>query len=89
MTAGYSSYITEALEAALQSGKRKKRYGMNNEVYSFKIGAFECMAVADGVHTYSPPTFPPPAVFLFGNVPEQRLRDVLSHYDLQPESWTE
>ncbi len=62
---------------------------MTGDSYGFRIGNFECMAVADGTHTYSPPTFPPPAVFLFGNAPEQQLREGLGEYNLHPESWME
>ena len=62
---------------------------MKSDAHSFKIGDFDCMAVADGTHTYSPPTFPPPAVFLFRNAPEQQLREVLGEHGLQPENWTE
>jgi len=62
---------------------------MTGDAYSFRIGNFECLAVADGTHTYSPPTFPPPAAFLFQNAPEQRLKEVLSEHGLQPEAWKE
>jgi len=62
---------------------------MNTEIYRFKVGTFECMAVSDGTHTYTPPTFPPPATFLFANAPKERLEQVLSEHNLQPEQWIE
>jgi len=62
---------------------------MNTEIYRFKVGAFECMAVSDGTHTYAPPTFPPPAAFLFANAPGQRLERVLSEHNLEPGQWVE
>ena len=36
-----------------------------------------------------PPTFPPPAAFLFGNAPRQRLEQVLREHNPQPEQWVE
>lgn len=42
---------------------------MNSEVYGFKLGTFECVAVSDGTHTYAPPIFPPAGIFLFSNAP--------------------
>jgi glyoxylase-like metal-dependent hydrolase (beta-lactamase superfamily II) len=62
---------------------------MNAEIYHFKVGTFKCMAVSDGTHTYTPPTFPPPATFLFANAPKERLEQVLSEHSLQPEQWIE
>jgi glyoxylase-like metal-dependent hydrolase (beta-lactamase superfamily II) len=62
---------------------------MNAEIYHFKVGTFKCMAVSDGTHTYTPPTFPPPATFLFANAPKERLEQVLSERSLQPEQWRE
>ena len=62
---------------------------MNAEIYRFKVGTFECMAVSDGTHTYTPPTFPPPATFLFANAPKERLERALREHNLQPEQWTE
>jgi len=62
---------------------------MNAEVYRFKVGNFECMAVSDGTHTYAPPTFPPPAAFLFTNAPRQRLEQALREHNLQLENWVE
>ena len=46
---------------------------MNTDIYRFKLGDFQCMAVSDGTHTYAPPLFPPPAIFLFANAPRERL----------------
>jgi glyoxylase-like metal-dependent hydrolase (beta-lactamase superfamily II) len=62
---------------------------MDTEVYRFKVGDFECMAVSDGSLTYAPPMFPPPATILFSNVPTEVLARVLGEHDLQPEQWTE
>jgi len=62
---------------------------MSTEVYHFKIGAFECMAVSDGTFTYTPPTFPPPATLLFCNAPKERLEQSLRQHNIQPEHWTE
>ncbi len=62
---------------------------MSKEIYRFKIGSFECMAVSDGTHIYAPPIFPPPASFLFVNAPRQRLEQVLRENDLQEERWVE
>ena len=60
---------------------------MDAEIYRFKVGAFECMAVSDGTLTYAPPTFPPPATFLFANAPKERLEQVLREHSIQPEQW--
>ncbi len=62
---------------------------MSTEVYHFKIGAFECIAVSDGTLTYTPPTFPPPATLLFCNAPKERLEQSLRQHNIQPEHWTE
>jgi glyoxylase-like metal-dependent hydrolase (beta-lactamase superfamily II) len=62
---------------------------MNTEIYRFKVGNFECMAVSDGSHTYAPPAFPPPATFLFANAPKERLEQVLREHNLHPEQWVE
>ena len=62
---------------------------MNTNIYRFKLGDFHCVAVSDGTHTYTPPTFPPPATFLFANAPKERLEPVLREHNLQPEQWLE
>lgn len=62
---------------------------MSAETYRFRVGTFECMAVSDGTHIYSPPNFPPPATFLFVNAPKERLEQVLLEHNLQPEQWVE
>ena len=62
---------------------------MGNESYRFRVGIFECIAVSDGTHTYAPPTFPPPAPFLFANAPRERLEQVLGEHNLHPEHWAE
>jgi len=64
---------------------KKRKATMNTETYHFKLGAFECIAISDGIYTYTPPTFPPPAAFLFANVPKERLEQTLRGYNLQPE----
>lgn len=62
---------------------------MSTECFSFKVGNFECMAVSDGTHTYTPPIFPPPATFLFANAPREGLEEALREHNLQPEKWDE
>lgn len=62
---------------------------MNTEIYRFKLGTFECMAVSDGTFTYTPPNFPPPATFLFANAPKERLEQVLREHNLPLEQWVE
>ena len=62
---------------------------MKNKTFRFKIGNFECIAVSDGTHVYSPPAFPPPATFLFANAPRERLEQVLRKHNLHPEQWVE
>ena len=60
---------------------------IDTEIYRFKVGAFECMAVSDGTLTYTPPAFPPPAIFLFANAPGERLERAISEHRIQPEQW--
>jgi len=62
---------------------------MNTDIYRFKVGDFQCMAVSDGTHTYAPPTFPPPAIFLFANAPRECLEQTLREHNLYPEQWAE
>jgi len=62
---------------------------MSNGSFPFKIGKLECMAVSDGTHIYTPPTFPPPATFLFANAPRERLEQALREHNLKPEQWVE
>ena len=62
---------------------------MSKEIHRFTIGSFKCMTVSDGTHVYAPPTFPPPASFLFVNAPRQRLEQVLRENNLQEERWVE
>jgi glyoxylase-like metal-dependent hydrolase (beta-lactamase superfamily II) len=47
------------------------------------------MAVSDGSHTYTPPTFPSPDIFLFANAPKECLEQVLREHSLKPEQWIE
>jgi glyoxylase-like metal-dependent hydrolase (beta-lactamase superfamily II) len=62
---------------------------MSTEIYHFKVGAFECMAVSDGTLTYTPPTFPPPATLLFCNAPRGDLEHTLRQHNIQQEHWAE
>jgi glyoxylase-like metal-dependent hydrolase (beta-lactamase superfamily II) len=49
---------------------------MNSEIYRFKVGSFECMAVSDGTFAYPDHSF-------FINAPKERLEPVLREYDIQ------
>jgi len=60
-----------------------------NDSYQFKIGDFQCIAVSDGSHTYAPPNFPPPPVFLFANAPEELLENALHKHNLDAKTWSE
>jgi glyoxylase-like metal-dependent hydrolase (beta-lactamase superfamily II) len=51
---------------------------MSTNNYRFKVGTFECIAIADGTNTYS-------ASNLFVNAPKEHLEQMLRQYDLQPE----
>ena len=62
---------------------------MATDIYRFKVGVFQCVAVSDGTHTYAPPTFPPPAIFLFTNAPRERLEETLREHNLYPGQWAE
>jgi glyoxylase-like metal-dependent hydrolase (beta-lactamase superfamily II) len=62
---------------------------MQNEIFHFKVGAFDCTAVSDGTFTYGPPMFPPAPVFLFSNAAKEPLEQTLGEHDLPPETWTE
>jgi glyoxylase-like metal-dependent hydrolase (beta-lactamase superfamily II) len=62
---------------------------MDTEFFRFKIGDFQCIAVSDGTHTYAPPIFPPPAIFLFANAPRQELERTLHKHNLYPQQWVE
>jgi glyoxylase-like metal-dependent hydrolase (beta-lactamase superfamily II) len=67
----------------------KRGTTMSTEVHHFKVGDFHCIAVSDGIHTYAPPTFPPPAIFLMANAPKEQLEPVLREHNLRPEQWLE
>ncbi len=60
---------------------------MNSQTHRFKVGNFQCIAVSDGAYTYAPPTFPPPAVFLFTNASREPLEQMLRQHNLQPGQW--
>ena len=62
---------------------------MSNEIYRFKIGRVECIAVSDGPLTYTSPTFPAPATLLFANAPKERLEQVLLKHNLRQDQWVE
>ena len=62
---------------------------MQTEIYRFRVGTFECMAVSDGTLTYTPPMFPPPSTFLFANAPKEPLDQMLRQHNLQPGQWAE
>jgi len=55
---------------------------MNNEVYRFKVGNFECIVVNDGTFAY-----PQPAQIFFANAPQDRLEQVLGEHSLDPKQW--
>jgi glyoxylase-like metal-dependent hydrolase (beta-lactamase superfamily II) len=61
---------------------------MNAEVYSFRVGDFQCIAVSDGTYKYGPPLFPPPATFLFANAPKDSPDKAFTENGIRPEQWT-
>lgn len=62
---------------------------MTDEIYPFKVGNYECMAVNDGNVTYIPPMFPPPATLLFTNASGVELEKALREHNIDPQQWTE
>jgi len=62
---------------------------MDTTTYRFKLGDFQCIVVSDGTHTYAPPTFPPPAMFLFANAPREYLEQTLREHNLILDKWSE
>ena len=62
---------------------------MSTEIYHFKVGTFDCIAVSDGIHVYTPPIFPPPAIFLFANALRGPVEHALRKHGVNPEQWTE
>ena len=62
---------------------------MSKEIYRFNIGAFKCMAVSDGTHTYAPPHFPSPTNLLFANAPTNNLMTTLRDHNIELEQWAE
>jgi len=71
----------------LANDRWKRKIMVSRGSFPFEIGDFKCLAVSDGSFTYAPPTFPPPAPFLFTNAPKGLLEQVLREYDLKPERW--
>jgi glyoxylase-like metal-dependent hydrolase (beta-lactamase superfamily II) len=61
---------------------------MSGNSYHFKVGNFKCLAINDGVHTYRPPSFPPPPTMLFCNAPMAKLEPVFSTYGINPNEWS-
>ena len=49
---------------------------MNNEIYRFKVGSFECIAVSDGTFAYPDHSF-------FINAPKERLEQALREHNIQ------
>ena len=60
---------------------------MDDTVYRFRIGDFDCAAISDGALAYEPPLFPPPGQFLFVNAPADRLARALAEHGLVREDW--
>lgn len=57
---------------------------MNTEVFRFRVGEIECIAVSDGTMAYTNP-----ARSLFANAPSDRLALALRPYNIQLEQWGE
>ena len=55
---------------------------MNTSSYSFRVGALQCMAIADGIATYEDP-----ADVIFANAPDDQLKTVLGKHGLHLEQW--
>ncbi len=53
---------------------------MSTDTYRFKIGAFECIAISDGIIRPGPNVS-----FFYANAPERRLVQVLHEHNLQRE----
>jgi len=62
---------------------------MNASTYQFKVGDFDCAAVADGTFSYAPPLIPPPAEFLFVNPSREQLVQALAEHGLSLDGWGE
>ncbi len=62
---------------------------METDIYRFEVGTIQCIAVSDGTLTYAPPTFPPPAMFLFANAPREQLEQALRQHGIPAEQWLE
>jgi glyoxylase-like metal-dependent hydrolase (beta-lactamase superfamily II) len=54
---------------------------MNSEIYHFKVGSFECIAIMDGTHNY------PYVPAWFVNAPKERLEQVLREHNLDLEQY--
>ena len=62
---------------------------VHGRTHKFTVGSFICIAISDGTHTYAPPTFPVPGLFLFANAPRELLGQTLAKHSLQLEQWQE
>ncbi|HEX3036645.1 MAG TPA: hypothetical protein VHT73_16240, partial [Thermodesulfobacteriota bacterium] len=62
---------------------------MNPDVYPFTVGDFRCLAVSDGTMRYAPPNFPPPAIFLCANAPQDQLTNPQNVHAAEIIKWTE
>ena len=60
---------------------------MNDNTYRLQIGHFQCTAISDGTLTYTPPTFPPPAILLFANAPKGNLEEATRPHNIQLQNW--
>jgi len=57
---------------------------MDTEIYKFRVGSFECVALKDWVHTYDDP-----ATLLFFDAPKDRLTRALREFGIALEGWQE
>jgi glyoxylase-like metal-dependent hydrolase (beta-lactamase superfamily II) len=61
---------------------------MSAEIFSFRVGAFECTVIKDGIYAYP---YPAQNVFInfFVNAPQEQLKQALERHDLDPEQWSQ
>jgi glyoxylase-like metal-dependent hydrolase (beta-lactamase superfamily II) len=62
---------------------------MEHQTHELTVGDFRCIAINDGNHTYAPPTFPPPSIFLLATAPADELAPALHAHGLSADSWKE